>query len=431
MTTGIGKKIKYYRIKAKMTQEELAEGIVSVSYLSKIEHNTASPNMESVKLICDKLQIKPVSTDDEQILITCNRWFTELLYGNLATAHKTFQEISEEFEKVIDSELYCLVELHTLQYYLLTNQIKNAKIQYQKLERYEHVLTELELYYWNKFSACFHIENSAYTLGLERFQDAEKLIKSDINNYQHELHDLYYRIAKVTTDLYFTYHAMTYANKALEYYRNNYLLKNCAACHILTGIGYQRMREIENAKKSFKLAITIADEQEEQGLLAQCQHYLGELYKRKLQPTKALNCFNQSYQFVKNSLSQEELVATITLMKEYVDQNDLEQAIIWYEQAVIIAKKMRPNTSFLVYEIKVYKYLIYGFTPSFETLMQKEVLPFLQERELYIEYGIYLKKMGEYYYKERKYKLAADYFGEAFTSVDQIRRKDSNSLLLK
>ncbi|WP_112182284.1 MULTISPECIES: helix-turn-helix domain-containing protein [Paraliobacillus] len=431
MATGIGKKIKYYRIKAKMTQEELANGIVSVSYLSKIEHNTAAPNIEAIKLICDKLQIKPVCTDDEQILIVCNRWFTELLYGNLATAHKTYQQISEEFEKVIDSDLYCLVELHTLQFYLLTNQIENAKIQYEKLARYEHSLSELEFYYWNKFSGCFHIENSAYSLGLEKFQNAEKLIKSEIHNYQYELHDLYYRIAKVTTDLYFTYHAMTYANKALKYYRNNYLLKNCAKCHILTGIGYQRMREIEKSKKSFQLAITIADEQDEQGLLAECQHYLGVLYKRKLQPVQALHCFNQSYQLVKNTLSQEELVATINLMKEYVDQNDLDQAIIWYERAVNMAKKMKTNKSVLVYEIKVYKYLIYGFTPSFETLMQKEVLPFLKERELYIEYGLYLKKMGEYYYKERKYKVAADYFEEAFQSVDQIRRKDSNSLLLQ
>lgn len=426
MATGIGKKIKYYRIKAKMTQEELANGIVSVSYLSKIEHNTAAPNMSAIKQICDKLQIKPVCTDDEQILIICKRWFTELLYGRLATAHETYQLIGEEFEKVIDSDLYCLVELHMLQFYLLTNQIEKAKIQHEKLKKYQSMFTELESYYWYKFSACFHIENSAYILGLEQFQEAEKLVKSELYNYQHELHDLYYRIAKVTSDLYFTYHAMIYANKALKYYRNNYLLKDCAKCHILIGIGHQRMNEIDESMQSFQLAITIASEQEEKGLLSECQQHIGVLYKRKLQPTQALDCFHQSYQLVKNTLSQEELVAVISLMKEYVDQNDFDQAIIWYNKAAVIAKKMRPNESFLVYEIKVYKYLIYGFTPSFEMLMLKEVLPFLKERERHMEYGTYLKSMGEYYYNERKYKVAADYFNEAFRSIAYVRQKDNN-----
>lgn len=426
MTAGIGKKIRYYRIKARMTQEELANGVVSVSYLSKIEHNTAEPNHKAIKLLCDKLEIKPVCIKDEEIPLLCQKWFAELLYGNLATAHGTFQQINAEFEKVIDADLYWLVELHTLKFYLLTNQVEKAKLKYQCLDQNKHVFKGLEIYYWYKFSACFHVEKSAYNVAFEQFKQAEQLIKIEMHHYQYEIHDLYYQIAKVGTNLYFTYHAMLYAEKALEFYRSNYLLKHCAECHILTGIGYKRMNEIEESINSFQLAMTIAKEQQEHRLLAECHQHLGLLYKKSNQLRKALTYFHSSYQFVENTLTQEELAAAISIMKEYVDQNELEKAKDWYQKALIIIKKMQPYESLLAQEIKVYKYLIFGFTPSFEELMQKEVLPFLKDKQLYIEFATYLKITGEYFYRSRKYKIAADYYLEAFQAIEQIRRKDNN-----
>ncbi|GGM33304.1 transcriptional regulator [Paraliobacillus quinghaiensis] len=425
MTTGIGKKIKYYRTKANMTQEELANGVVSVSYLSKIEHNTAEPNSEAIKQLCDKLQIEPTRLEDEQIPVLTQQWFTELLYGKLSTAHETFQKINDEFEKIIDADLYWLVELHTLRYYLLTNQDQKARNKHQCLEQNKHLFKDVDLYYWYKFSGCFHASNSAYYRAFKSFKQAEKSIQADMENYQQELHDLYYHTAKVSSDLYFTFHAMVYANKALDYYRSVYQLKRCAECHMLIGIANKRMYETDDALRSLKLAMTIASEQQDHQLLAECNRLLGKVYKKNQQPTNALNYFHRSYQWVKNTLSKEELTIAVNLMKEYVDQDDLIQAEIWYEKVKAIIKKTKPKNCFVVYEFKVYQYLIFGFSNSFEVLMQKEVLPFLKEKQMRMEYATYLRITADYYYQMRKYKLAADYYQEAYQSIDQIRMKDN------
>ncbi len=47
-----------------MTQEELSEGIVSLSYLSKIENQKTNASPEILQLLCDRLGIE-ISEDTD------------------------------------------------------------------------------------------------------------------------------------------------------------------------------------------------------------------------------------------------------------------------------------------------------------------------------------------------------------------------------
>ncbi|MFC4182655.1 helix-turn-helix domain-containing protein [Saccharococcus thermophilus] len=53
----IGDRLKLTRLKKEMTQEEVAEGIISVSYLSKIENNQVTPSEEVLHLLYQRLGI--------------------------------------------------------------------------------------------------------------------------------------------------------------------------------------------------------------------------------------------------------------------------------------------------------------------------------------------------------------------------------------
>ena len=54
----IGLIIKYERLKQDIKQTNLAKGICSISYLSKIEHNLVEPNPEIIELLLSRLNIK-------------------------------------------------------------------------------------------------------------------------------------------------------------------------------------------------------------------------------------------------------------------------------------------------------------------------------------------------------------------------------------
>ncbi|MEH7802743.1 helix-turn-helix transcriptional regulator, partial [Bacillus pumilus] len=54
MKINIGQIIKLYRYKQNMTQSELAEGICSVSHLSKIENGSKEANQDTINLLLER-----------------------------------------------------------------------------------------------------------------------------------------------------------------------------------------------------------------------------------------------------------------------------------------------------------------------------------------------------------------------------------------
>ncbi|MFB1049725.1 helix-turn-helix domain-containing protein [Paraliobacillus sp. JSM ZJ581] len=427
MTTGIGNKIKYYRMKANMTQEELASGVVSVSYLSKIEHDNAEANSEAIQQLCKKLNINPVRTHDEKIYQLSDQWHKELLLGDIEKAHHTYQLLKDDMEKVIDADLYWLTDLHRLYYYVISKQYEKATSVYRILKQYHYKFNEVEKYYWYKFSGCYFFDvELSFLKAYGQLRRAEEVISLQLKNYNEEIHDLYFRIAKLSTKVYFTYHTMVYVKKTLEFYRNTYQLRRCAECQMIKGVAYTRMNEMEKAKNSFQLAFSILDRYKDDAVLASCNRELGELYNRNNETDKAILYFKKSYQVAKGNEYVEQFRAMLCLVKIYVDQKQLEQAKQWYEEATSFAEMIEHVLPInYVYELKAYYYLIYGFDQTFEVLMEKTVLPFLKQKEQYKQYSRYMLLMGDYYYENRKYKLSASCYKQAHESINHIKMKDN------
>lgn len=409
-----------------MTQEELASGVVSVSYLSKIEHNNAEANQEAIVQLCKKLNINPVQMKDQATIALCHQWYRELLQQDYQQATETYAVLTIDMEKIIDADLFWTTEIHRLYYYLLTKQNSKARKQFQYLDRHSYDFKGMERYYWFKFSGYYFYQiDLSYLQANERLKKAEQAISQSINQYQEELYDLYFLIALVSNDLYFTYHTMVYAEKALAYYRSIYQLNRCAICHILIGKAHKRMNEYQQAEKSFQLALKIAGERNDYTTLAASNLALGNLYKKTAQSTKAINYYHRSYQIAKNHAPEQILQAILHLMKEYLHQQDLSQAKVWHEKATQFFQENDQPSSLHFYETKVYGFIIHGLDHHFESLMVKQVLPFLKQRSLYTEYSWSVHLLAKYYYQNRRYKLAADHFQEAYQAMASLRLKDN------
>ncbi len=70
-----GKIIKFYRQKAKLTQEELGNGICSVTHISKIERGLTEYSPEITILLSKRLQI--VMEEELKSLVTLKSRFDE------------------------------------------------------------------------------------------------------------------------------------------------------------------------------------------------------------------------------------------------------------------------------------------------------------------------------------------------------------------
>lgn len=65
---GYGKKIRFYRKRLKLTQEELGDKLgVTKSFISKIESESTAPNLEMLNSIAEALEVDIVDFFDNKI----------------------------------------------------------------------------------------------------------------------------------------------------------------------------------------------------------------------------------------------------------------------------------------------------------------------------------------------------------------------------
>ncbi|WP_052345786.1 helix-turn-helix transcriptional regulator [Paucisalibacillus sp. EB02] len=410
MGIDLGQAIKINRLRANMTQADLANGIISVSYLSKIENGTAEPPNEVLELLGEKLKLNSDYTGEEITDQSVIQWFQHLLRYEIDDSILLYNKIKNNISNVLDKQMLSLIEIHKLYYYVLINDLVEADSLIVSLQKSSKKFTETEKYYFFKFVGNYHYSKLAYRKALEYYKEAEKYWKSDLFHKSEEIADIFYMIACSASKSRQTHLSLLYSIRALEYYQSNYDLIKSANCHILLGISYRRINDIEKAKESYNYAIKIAKKIGNNEILILCHQNLGKVLSSIGDSAEAINQYLMSYELRKDSSIHRKLTPISSLMQEYYSYGDMENARIWMELGIDLSNGLKPSESIHVYEFKVYQYLINGLNTSFESLITDHIIPFFNERQLHYEESKYIKLIAKYYYDNRKYKLAATYY---------------------
>ncbi len=157
----IGSAIRLKRKSMNMTLEEGAEGICSISYLSKIENNMIELSDQFVDRLMERFQMKPQPATDDQMyqnhlrtLIKC------LIHGELPPI-----EILSRYQNREDHQSYLLgFVIHHL---------------YLKVEQRDRCFDQLKIFIPNMSHHELALTLSvlgAYFLSVERYQDASKVV---------------------------------------------------------------------------------------------------------------------------------------------------------------------------------------------------------------------------------------------------------------
>lgn len=415
MGEGLGRRIKLHRLSAGLTQAELAQGIISVSYLSKIENEDTVPGADVIELICSKLNIPLEKIKGKENPEIIKKWFESLLDGNKNESLKLYHVLQKEASLYSHTSQSNLIEIHKLRFNILNDHREKVDKQYNDLKQISKMFNQVENYYWLKFAGIYHYTYLSYDKALTCFQKAVKHISAGIYFRDREENDLYYMMAASGSKLRNTNLTLFYGLKALEYYQSIYDLKKCSKCHILLGIAYQRSGALERARENYGLAADIGELLKDQTMLALSYQNLGKSYSLSKESEKAVSYYKKSYELRKESRIDKRIIPISSLMKEYYHSlHNLELAKYWLEKGLHLSKNLAISDSIYVYEFKVYKELILGTeTAAFERLITKEVLPFFEEKRLFHEKYKYLTILADYFFKENKYKKSAIYYREA------------------
>ena len=419
----IGDQIKFYRIKNNMTQEEVANGIISVSYLSKIENNQIIPSEEVLRLLCGRLGINMAVEDEndvirKQVLL----WYKAITQGNKPEAVRTYEKLKRRMTSIREAELLAYFSLFELRYYLLLKNLDDAGKSLATLRELQNTFNDTLKYYYFKFLGLFFYCKEKYETALEYYKNAERLFQEKIFEKWEEA-DFYYLLALVYSQLWKIVGCITYTQHALSIYQSEYNLKRSAECHILMGISYRRYGEIDKALQSYFLAKRIVRMINETQLLGIIEHNIGYLMSVKNEYKKAIKYYEKSLRYKQNVDLKSKFITLFSLVRQYFLEEDFVNGMRKIQEGLMLIQSKENNKDYYDYYLhfKVYEYLMSSnLNEEFEEFMQKKVLPYFEQHRRHEYIAQYAEYMARYYEERHKYKLASKYYKISYQSLKHI-----------
>ncbi|MFD1168697.1 helix-turn-helix domain-containing protein [Oceanobacillus caeni] len=405
----IGSFIKLQRTKKGMTLGELADGIVSVSYLSKIENLKTQASPEIIQLLCNKLGINVDKSKEPMIRRKCDQWFSMLFEVNdKEDIIATYKELQELMDTNISDSLL-LFELHKIRYYLLIGETSKAYNKINELTEMSDDFDDIHKFYWCKYRGNYYSIIEDNSIALDMYNKAETLFKF-LNLEEHEVADVYYLLAVTHSKLRNTLESIDYANQALEVYMKQYDFVRCAQCHNILGISYRRIRMYDKAIKNYNLALHLGKLNNNKAIIQLTNQNLGHLYSVKGDSEEAI----KHYLEVLNDeqvLPTNRLTTLASSVSEYYQAGRYEEAKETIHAAFELMNELKDETHRLChYTIHIYHYLLTEEWDKFENVMVNELLPYLRKTKDYANIIIFSSLLADFFEKRQRYKDAAKYY---------------------
>lgn len=421
MEMEIGALIKMTRINKGMTQEELAEGIASMSYLSKIENEHATASSEVINMLCTRLGIQLDKRNDETIDETLQTWYGMLFEG---TDKENIIALYNKLQQIIDSNYtdeVIMFEIHKVRYYIILEQYVKAFKQINKLNAMSNRFDTLHQYYWYKFKGNY------YSLGSAEFNQALRLYKmaeeklNQLDMSEEEIADLKYTIAITHSKLRNTLESIDYANTALDIYQRHYHFTRCAQCHIVLGISYRRIKMYDKSIKNQNLAKHLGKITQNKAIIQLANQNLGYLHSTKGEPREAIHYYEEVANDNDVKLI-EKIAATTSLIKEYYHLEEYEKAEKMVEKSteLLEAKHQNEEHKYFYYVTYTYDFALKGDDENFEALLIEEFIPYLKKNKDYANLVIYTNLMANHFEKQGRYKEAANYYRLANINYNEL-----------
>ncbi|MED2972260.1 tetratricopeptide repeat protein [Fictibacillus sp. B-59209] len=411
----VGQRIRYYRKTKGLTQEELAQGICSVSYLSKIEKGDAKSSEEVINLLCERLGISPEEVDSNEILELLNEWNMLMVNRRFEEADDFFEKVQEKMQIVNEPELILRYELFLARYYIVTANpnINAASNLLLKVNNLKEQLTPELIFYFNIVSGSLNINQNNHKLSIQFFKKAEDIYNTTNSNInESDVAVLYYLTALAYGYLMRISAVNSYAFKAIGIFDKEYNYSRSADCQILLAISYRRVQNYDQAEYHLNQALKYSRSFHDNFTSGVIYHNLGYVFSCKKEHLKAVEFFKKSLFYKEKDGDPERIAGTsYMLAQEFFELQDFEQARQWIKKS--FDNLGNNTTSDFYYHLQILNYRVEGseYTWSeFETFVSKEAIPHFEKRNMWEYVSLYSELLADSYFDQSQYKKASLFY---------------------
>ncbi|WP_088014257.1 helix-turn-helix domain-containing protein [Gottfriedia acidiceleris] len=248
-----GEVIKFYRIKAGLTQEELGKGICSSKHVGKIERGNTSYSSEIITLFSERLQIdiRKEIANFESLEKKLENWHTAIIKLRAKDIEKLKKEL-EEIPFIHSSKYDAKYQLLLARYYIFLEDRHNAFTIIQNLEKNYNDLPDYERNLLLHVIGIYYLNNYNNSSTENHHKAIQTLKKIDINEYGNP--EYYYHLAVAYGWVDSKVMAYVYAEKALKHFKetSNYLRVINAESIMLLHSGTDEHIDFKKLEQSYK-----------------------------------------------------------------------------------------------------------------------------------------------------------------------------------
>lgn len=406
----IGKQVFYKRLQQKMTQEELCQGICSVSYLSKIENGKIEASEEILQLLCARLEIAVTDLRDveEEVKEKLDEWLNALVHLDKGQVERIYSELQAEMQHVLDFEIINYYNLLYTRYLIMKRDLPALEEELEKLKKMYKKYSPFQklLYTYSK--------GLLYSLQYKYKQALECLLKTESMAKEQGYYEtgIYYNLALTYSQIEIDHMTLYFANVALEGFRNEYKFRHVINCQILIAFSYIRKTQYSEAMKIFNHILREADSfADKDNIMSIALNNIGYLYYRQNNYAKAKEYYLKSLQYKKEEdLNYIDAMYEISL--QCVQLKEFEEARVWIEKGISAARKEDRYKSIL-YLLLMQQYKYFEKKEVYKRFLEMEAVPFFKNeknvkdlKKVYLELAEYFEESLEFKESNRYYKLA-------------------------
>ncbi|TFB21720.1 transcriptional regulator [Filobacillus milosensis] len=403
----LGSMIQFYRTKNGLTQKELANGVCSVSYLSKIESGAIEPKPDTVELLFERLKMdyeKLTSYDVPTIHNQINQLYKHISNKQLDQAKSIVNELKEIITPFHDPDLQKYFQLIHFYYLIVQDTTNKLSMNLQELMNLEDTFKGEKLFYFYKIVGFYYNCHLNSKMANQYFHKAIEILE------EQNLRDpeIYYLLALSYMGMQKPVYSNYYVGMALEQYANDLLYRKVTDCYHLLGINYLNLGAFDISETYLQQVLQSKPMGDSPTVHSRVTHNLGIMHERRGDLDQALKFLHDALEHHENLYDVAH--STIMIAKIYFQKGEHHLAEEYIKQGE--SKLQGSNLTKIRHRFYILKHQLYNKThdQAFIDRAENVILPYYKsvgETALTQEL---LELLAEVYTEKQEYEKAIEYY---------------------
>ncbi|WP_242144153.1 MULTISPECIES: helix-turn-helix transcriptional regulator [unclassified Bacillus cereus group] len=409
----IGSIIYFHRIKNNLTQQQLADGVCSISHLSKIENNSKEVNIETLLLLCEKLKIDLIEEKAEIKLIyeKLNELLNAIVYDNKLKVDELYEWIKENSHRIVCSQYVYFSKIILFRYYVFKEDIKSATLIKDNITRQQKKFSQYE-------NSLFQYSSSLYYL----LQRKPGMCIKILNRIENEIDilptDYYYYLSQAYNLLNQSTLSMYYAQKANQIFIDTINYMKSLDAKLLIAINLAKVKAFKQAYEYLEDVLNTSESLGNRHLLKKTFYNMSVLMYQQKRYEEAVDYFKKGLRYKKRL--EVVYIQYLPIITEcYIQLNKPKKAKNIINKMIKLAEEENVTSDLILFNI--YLYELEKNEKGLIKYLESYAIKILKDQNQYELFMKYSRRLGRLYLRENDYKKAFQYLiTENFSDNNQI-----------